>query len=524
MSRRSTLNPLMLPETSSQPVRRDLDGHFSTEHLKPDLENRTTRGGILTLTAQVLKFCISTGATVIVARLLTPQDYGLISMVVVVTGFLGMFQYLGLPAATIRWPELSHGQVSTLFWVNVGLSSIIALVALLCSPLLVWFYDEPKLTGITAGYALVIFLTGLSIQHLAILQRQMRFVAFATIDISAVAIGLIAAIAAASRGAGYWALVINQIVFSVTTIAGAWMACRWRPSLPKRASGVASILKYGGNLTGYSFTTFLAQNLDNALIGKFWGAYQLGIYSRAYQMLLMPIGQIIMPLATVAVPALSRLADAPERYRNAYLRMLERIAMLTMPGIALMVATSDWIVLLLLGPKWIEAGRIFMLLGMAAIFQPIARSGTWLFITQGRSREMLMWGVIGSSIAVASIVGGLPWGATGVAASYAITDLCIGTPLMFWFIGRKGPVGIRDVYRTIAPAIIAATGSLIVLLLLRQSLISISAYLPARLALALSITTAVSLVVFTILPAGRSAIKSFSLALNFPKRGRESVA
>lgn len=514
----------MLPQTSSEPVVRDENRHFSTGHLKPDLESRSARGGALTLAAQVLKFCISTGATIVVARLLSPQDYGLVGMVVVLTGFLGMFQYLGLPAATIRWPELTHAQVSTLFWVNVVLSTVLALVVLASSPLLVWFYNEPELVGIAAGYALVIFLTGLSIQHLAILQRQMRFVAFAAIDIGAAALGLGAAIVAAWRGAGYWALVINQIVFSVTTIAGAWTACRWRPSLPKRNSGVGSILRYGGNLTGYSFTSFLAQNLDNALIGKFWGAYQLGIYSRAYQMLLMPIGQIIMPLATVAVPVLSRLADAPERYRNAYLRIVERIAMLTMPLIALMVATSDWIVLLLLGPRWIEAGRIFMLLGMAAIFQPVARSGTWLFITQGRSREMLTWGVIGSSIAVISIVGGLPWGTAGVAASYAITDLCIATPLMFWYIGRKGPVGMRDVYRTIAPAILAATGSLVALLLLRHQISSISGYLPLRLALALCITAAVSLLAFTALPTGRLAMKSLSLALNFPKRGRESVA
>ena len=513
----------MLPETSSPPVVRDENSHFRTEHLKPDLEGRSMRGGALTLAAQVVKFCVSMGATIIVARLLTPQDYGLVSMVVVLTGFLGMFQYLGLPAATIQWPELSHVQVSTLFWVNVALSTLIAVVVLLSSPLLVWFYNEPRLLGIAAGYAVVIFLTGLAIQHLAILQRQMRFVAFAVIDIGAVALGLVAAIVAALRGAGYWALVVNQVVFSVTTIVGAWTACRWRPSLPRRNAGVGSILKYGGNLTGYSFTSFLAQNLDNALIGKFWGAYQLGIYSRAYQMLLMPIGQIITPLATVAVPTLSRLADAPERYRNAYLRILERIAMLTMPLIAFMVATSDWIVLLLLGPQWIEAGRIFMLLGMAAIFQPVARSGTWLFITQGRSREMLSWGLFGSSIAVVSIVGGLPWGATGVAASYAITDLCIGTPLMFWYIGRKGPVGMRDVYRTIAPAILAAAGSLVALVLLRQWM-SMFAYLPVRLALALCITAALSLLVFTALPTGRLAMKSFSMALNFSKRGRESVA
>lgn len=481
------------------------------------------RGGVLTLSTQVVKFVISTAATIVVARLLTPQDYGLVGMVLVLIGFLGLFQYLGLPAATVKWAELNHAQVSTLFWLNVGLSTAIMFAVLACAPLIARFYKEPRLIGIAAGYALVIFLTGLSIQHLAILQRQMRFIALSIIDIAAVAIGLAVTIFAAWRGAGYWALVINQLVFSSLTSVGAWWACRWRPGLPSRNSGVRSILTFGGNLTGYHVTTIFTLYTDNALIGKFWGAYQLGIYSRAYQMLLMPIGQIITPLATVAVPTLSRLADAPERYRSAYLTILEKIAMLTMPCVVFVIATSDWLILFLLGPQWGEAARIFMLLGIAAIIQPVAKTGTWLLITQERAREMFIWGVIGAIIAVISIVGGLPWGATGVAAAYAITDLCVTTPLMFWYIGRKGPVGMRDIYRTIAPAFLAAAASLVVLLLCR-SWLAVSPHLLVRLILAGGLTLAVSFLVFGLLPGGRLAIKNFSAAVVLLKRGRESIA
>ena len=250
----------MLSKTSDQQhsVSDDKNRHFSTDHLKADLAGRSVRGGMLTLTVQILKFLISTTATIVVARLLTPQDYGLVGMVVVLINFLGMFQYLGLPAATVKWPQLSHPQVSTLFWINVGLSSVIMFAVLGSAPLLAWFYKEPRLIGIAVGYALVIFLTGISIQHLAILQRQMRFVALAAIDIAALSLGLAVTIIAALRGAGYWALVLNQLVFSLLTIAGAWTACKWRPALPAGAPGVRSILSYGGNLAGYSFTTFFA--------------------------------------------------------------------------------------------------------------------------------------------------------------------------------------------------------------------------------------------------------------------------
>ena len=283
------------------------------------------------------------------------------------------------------------------------------------------------------------------------------------------------------------------------------------------------MLAYGGNLTGFNVMTFLARNLDNALIGKFWGAYQLGVYSRAYQMLLMPMQQINAPLITVVVPALSRLADSPERYRTAYLKILEKIAMITMPGVAFMIATSDWLVLFMLGPQWREAARIFALLGVAAIIQPVTRTALWLFTTQGRSREIFKWGVVGGTIAVASIVAGLPWGATGVATSYALTDLCLTTPLLFWYIGRSGPVRTGDLYRTIAPAACASVCSLVVLLICHQWL-EVFPQLIVRLVFAFGITLVVSLGIFAALPAGRRAMQNFKEMILLLFKGKRGFA
>jgi O-antigen/teichoic acid export membrane protein len=505
-----TLSGMLPTGTSSQP-RFDCDDqnrHFSTDHLKNDLGGRSARGGVVTLSAQVFKFVLSTATAIVLARLLMPEDYGLIGMVAIVVGFLGMFQYLGLSTATVKWSQLSHQQVSTLFWVNIGLSATIMLLTMASAPLIAWFFKEPRLVGITCGYSIIILITGLSIQHEALLMRQMRFGVTALIEIAAMASGLGVAIIAAWYGAGYWALVINQLVLALVTVVGAWSACRWRPSLPTRAAGVRSMLSYGGNLTGYNIMTYFARNLDNALIGKFWGAYQLGVYSRAYQILLMPMAQINNPLMAVAVPALSRLIDTPARYRAAYLKLLEKIAMVTMPGVIFMIASSDWLVLFLLGPQWKDTGRIFMLLGVAAILQPSTRSALWLFTTQGRAREMFVWGVMSAVIAVISILAGLPWGATGVAASYAVTDLFISTPLMFWYVGRRGPVRAGDFYRTIAPAFCASICSLATLLICRPLLESLSSLI-ARLSISFIITIAVSLLVFAALPAGRLAIRSF---------------
>ncbi|HBB87845.1 MAG TPA: lipopolysaccharide biosynthesis protein [Blastocatellia bacterium] len=478
---------------------------------------------MVTLSAQVFKFVFSTVATIVLARLLTPEDYGLIGMVAILINFVGMFQYLGLSTATVKWAELNHRQVSTLFWINMGLSAAIMLITIASGPLLAWFYKEPRLIGITIGYGITILLTGLAIQHEAILTRQMRFTAIVVVEVVALLIGFVAAVVAAWYGAGYWALVLNQMVMTITLVIGVWVVCRWRPGWPARGIGIRSMLSYGGNLTGFNIMTFFSRNLDNALIGKFWGPYQLGIYSRAYQMLLMPMQQINAPLAAVAIPALSRLADSPERYRAAYLKILEKVVLVTMPLAALMIATSDWMVLLLLGPQWRGTGRIFMLLGIAAMIQPVTKTAWWLFSTQGRTRELFHWGLMGGAIAIVSIVAGLPWGATGVAASYAVADLCIATPLLFWYVGRRGPVRTSDFYRTIAPVSAACVCSLAILFLCRPWLTAVPS-LVARLSIAFGITVGVSLLVLSALPAGRLAMLSLKETLLLLLKRNRTIA
>src|SRR3954465_8570995 len=151
----------------------DRDHHFRTDHLNADLGKRSARGGVVTLAAQACKFGLSMSSAIVLARLLTPQDYGLIGMVAILVGFLGMFQYLGLSTVTIQWSDLNHQQVSALFWMNMALSAAIMLVTIAAAPLAAWFYKEPRLICITVGYAVSILITGLYIQHEAILIRQM---------------------------------------------------------------------------------------------------------------------------------------------------------------------------------------------------------------------------------------------------------------------------------------------------------------------------------------------------------------
>jgi PST family polysaccharide transporter len=188
-----------------------------------------------------------------------------------------------------------------------------------------------------------------------------------------------------------------------------------------------------------------------------------------------------------------------------------------------MIATSDWLVLFLLGPQWKDTGTIFMLLGIAAIVQPVAKTSWWLFSTQGRSRDLFHWGVISAVIAVGSIIAGLPWGAKGVAATYAISDLCIATPLLFWYVGRRGPIRASHFYHTIAPSAAASLCALGAVVVTRPWLMTVS-WLIWRLGLAFAITLAVTLLVFSALPTGRKAIRNLTeVLLSIVKRNPTSI-
>jgi PST family polysaccharide transporter len=478
--------------------------YFRTDHLKADLGARAARGGVVVLGSQALKFVINMAATIVLARLLAPQDYGLIGMVLVLTGFLSLFKNMGLSAATMQREEISYEQVSTLFWINVAISFALILLTSALAPLLAMFYGEPRLTWITIAFASGFLFSGLVVQHEALLKRQMRFLPLAVAEIISMASGIIVAIILAWRGAGYWALVVNQLVLGFVYAISIWVACRWRPGPPVRYSGVRSMLAFGGSLTGFNIFNYFSRTLDNLLIGRVWGAQQLGLYAKAYQLLLLPIDQLSAPLDGVAVPALSRLTSEPLRYKQAYLRMLEKVAMFSMPGVALMIASSDWLVRVMLGPKWDEAARIFALLGIVGLVEPVANTMGWLLISQNRGRHLLQWGMIDGMIAVASIVAGLPWGAIGVAASYSIVGLCVRKQLLFWFTCREGVVRASDVYRTIAPSACAAACVLAALFAFRYWVEMPSPV--AGLFINSAIALVVSLGVFSLSATGRRAI------------------
>jgi PST family polysaccharide transporter len=403
---------------------------LSTGHLVGDLGRRTTSSALVTTVAQGAKFAINLASTLILARLLDPQDFGLVAMVTAVTGFLEVLKDAGLSTATVQRQDITQGQVSNLFWANLALGTLITAVVAACSPLLAWFYNEPRLTAVGLAISVTFLLTATTVQHQAILRRQMRFTAIAIIQIVPALIGLGVAVAMAKTNWGYWSLVGTTVATAVANCIVTWLLSDWHPGPPVRGVGTWSLLRFGANLTGAAIVQSVIGTADTLLIGRVYGAAAVGLYSRGAALLLNPLQQFLSPFNAVLVPALSRMQHEPERYRRAFLQIQNTIAMLALPAAGFFLASSRPLVLVLLGEKWAAAVPIFSSFSVIAIYAPMAGASTWLFTSQGRGKEVLSASMISAFVSLLAIVGGLPFGPVGVALSLSLSGLLIRVPLL----------------------------------------------------------------------------------------------
>lgn len=426
---------------------------FNTEHLSGNLKSRSVSGGFSTIVGQLISFLLNISSTIFMARLLTPDDYGLVAMVTAITGFVVIFKDMGLSAAVIQKEQIDQKQVSAVFWINAAISFGIGLIIAIMAPILANFYKEPRLLEITLVFAASIFITGLSLQHNALMKRQMKFKALSFIQIGCTTVSVLIGILMAWLGYGYWAIVAYMVLNPVISVAILWLVCDWRPSFTVKALEVGSLLKFGAGITGFDLVNYFSRNMDYVLIGKYVGSGALGVYTKAYQLLMLPITQLRDPLNSVALPALSSLQNDPDKYQRFYRRFLFALSFFSMPLVIFMAVFAEELILTVLGSQWIAAGPIFRLLAFAAFIQPSLSTIGLVLITSGMVKRYFYWGVINAVVVVTAFFIGVQWGVQGVAVAYAVvTYLLLFPALLFCF--RGAPVSTTNFLKEIAlPAV-----------------------------------------------------------------------
>ena len=253
-----------------------------------DLKERIIRGGAARLGSQVANLALRTGAVVVLARLLDPKDFGLVGMVTAFTGVLIWFRDFGLSAAAVQRSDITTDQHSTLFWINVLLGALLSLVTVAAAPAIAAFYHEPRLSWVAAALGTAFLFNAVGIQHSALLQRQMRFTAMATVGVVSMVVGNAIAIGGAAIGYGYWALVASSVTTPLVASIGFWLATGWVPGMPRRHAGIRSMMHFGGTLTLNCIIAYIAFNADRVMIGRFLGVDAIGIYGRAFALVGIP--------------------------------------------------------------------------------------------------------------------------------------------------------------------------------------------------------------------------------------------
>lgn len=415
------------------------------------------------MSQQVMQF----GLSIVLARLLLPEDFGTIGMVMVFVGFAGLFVDAGFGSALIQREELTNRHIHSVFWLNILIGGGMTLLFFVSAPLIAAFYQNPMLTDLTRALAFSFILSTAGMVPAALLQRNLQFNLLARISLLATSLSGLLGVGFALAGGGVWSLVVLSLGGTLFTSGLNWWASGWRPQLLLARDAIRDLWAFTANLFGFNFINYWARNADNLLIGRMFGAAALGNYSRAYTLMLLPITQVISVISSVMFPALSSIQSDRPRVKRIYLRSIGLISLLTFPMMTGLLVVAEPFVLTVYGNEWVGVIPVIRILALVGIAQSLTNPTGWLYLSQGRTDWMFWWGVGGAGTLIVSILLGVSLGSVNtVATCYAIANILLLYPGIA-IPGRLIDLRFLTVARTISGPLLgsAIMGSLVWLLL-----------------------------------------------------------
>ncbi len=423
-----------------------------------DLSDRTARGAAVMLLARGLGTALSIGATAVIARFVTPEEFGVVAMVIAILGIARVLEEFGLGDAAIQAERITDGEVTSLAIVNLVAGVGLAAGFMACAPLVAGFYDRPELVSICLALAPLFVFAGLGSQPRAMMRRRFRFRSLAIAQTVSLACAAVTGMVAAIAGLGVWAIVLQHLAGAAALAVGCWIASGWRPRRPAPLASIRPLLGYGLNLGLSQFLNALTRNVDDILIGRWVGPAALGAYGRAFQLMTLPSTQLNQPLTSAVVPALSRLQNDPAGYRRLYRTSVEVIASLAFPLAVFTGVAAPAMVGTLLGPDWSESVPLLRALTPAGLMVSLNVATGWVYLSLGRTDRQLRWRLVGSLAAITGMVAGLPWGALGVAIGLSTARVVMRLPAVIYCF-RGTPLHLLDVGEVIWRPVLASVAA-----------------------------------------------------------------
>lgn len=420
---------------------------------------------MVTLVGQGARIILQLVGVVVLARLLAPADFGLIAMAAAFIGLGELLRDFGLSSAAIQSKKLSTEQRDNLCWLNISLGLALCIATVVAAPAIATFFGDVALVPIIRWLSLVLLFGGASTQFRASLTREMKFGELAICDVIAPAAGLATGVVSALHGWNAYALVAQQVSGAAIGLIAVIVAARWLPSHPRLRANVRPFLKYGTDLFTSQVLVYSSKNVDTIVLGARFGAGAVGIYDRAFQLMMTPIMQLNAPFTRVALPTLSRLQDDPQNFSRYLLRAQKLLMYFMVTILAIGAAHAVPIVDIVLGSSWSASAPLLQILAIGGIFQMVGYSTMWIFLSKGLTREWLLFTIVARTLMIMLILGGSYLSVTGVAVGYSV-GLAMQWPIGLWWV-RKIP-GVRSGVlfingcKVIALLVMAATPSFVI--------------------------------------------------------------
>ena len=419
-----------------------------------ELTETALRSGLARVSAQAVNFAVRIGSIMVLARVLSPQDFGLVGMVTAITGLLSLLRDFGLSSATVQRAQVTEAQLSGLFWVNLLVGAILGFGAAALAPLVTRFYHEPRLFWLTVSLAPALIFNAAGVQHSAILQRQMRFTTLSAIDVGSLVVSTGLGIAMAAAGLRYWSLVAISVCLPLLSTTCLWIAVRWRPGRPRLGVGIGSMLQFGGTISLLRIIAYVTFNLDKVLLGRFWGANALGFYGRAFQLIDVPAQLLNGAVAEVAFALLARVQHDRGRVKNYFLKSYSLVLAMTIPIVICAADFAPDLVSVLLGPRWEQVSPLLRLLAPTILALALLDPITWLLYSQGMVGRSFRQATAFAPVVIAGYLIGLPFGPKGVALGYSTAVVLSTVPRIAWGVHGTG-ITLGDVARAASGPLIA---------------------------------------------------------------------
>lgn len=420
-----------------------------------DLRAKTIRASGWMLGSRVISQAISFAFGVVLARLLMPDDYGLIAMVVAFSALGGLLSDVGLGSALVQKKNTTEAHFSSVFWLNIIIGCLLGGGFYFASSLLSDFYARPEVENICKVTSIAFVIGSIAMVPRIKFTKELFFKYIAFSDLISMIVSGVIAIAMAANGFGYWSLValrLSQVTISTAII---YTACGWRPKTWIDWSAIKELYAFGFSVFGTGIIQHIGKSIDKIMLGKFIGGEQLGLYDKAHSMMLFPLQNISHVIGSVMFPALSIIQSDIERVRSIYLRCISAISLITFPVMTGLFVVAEPFVIGVLGSHWSGLVPVLRIFCVAGALQSILTVTGSIYKSQGAVALQFKLNLIMQPLQILGVIAGLPWGIIGVAIGYTVAQFINGV-LTLTIAGRLIGLKLGALLSSLLPTLLSS--------------------------------------------------------------------